>query len=130
VKQGDINRRVSSVGLPTQILQGQVAQSSLAAGQPYAGIDALLQRLGSFTGQGSQPQMVATPQRQPELTSGQIIGSAIQSAGSMIGDYMTTNALLKSLNRGGGVGTDGFTRDTRPYPELSGIDFSNNSIFG
>lgn len=95
----DLNFRLNTLGLPLQRTEQLTQLDSLLNNSRYAGIDALLQRLGFFNlGQGTPPSdRVYFSEAVPN--SQQFVGSALSQAGNALGDYYQTKSILDQLNK-------------------------------
>jgi hypothetical protein len=94
----DINRRLAGVNLPANLAQSDLSIRRSAADAPYAAIDSMLARLNQFR-TNATPSSLATPNIQPTINSGQIVGSAISNVGQAVGDYYNNKQLLDAINK-------------------------------
>lgn len=108
------NRQTSSIGLPFQLANSDLALRTNLANQPYADIDALMRRLSSFGINQSGGANLTTATPQPVINNTQIAGGVLAGLGSAIGSYGNNQTLAQAIAQFGGGGTTPRPASTTP----------------
>lgn len=103
----DITRRLNSAGAPARTYSDILGINNAARNEQFAGVDNVLKRLGLFTSTNSTPPTPGYVPVQPNINTGQIIGSTLGQIGQGYLQYQNNRDLINALRgpTGSGVKT-------------------------
>lgn len=104
----DQNRKIGAIGAPFNLAGLDLGLKDKLTSQQYAGIDALMARLGSFNVGGASGPGLNTAMPGSVLNNSQIAGGVLSGVGSTVSNYASNKELMdliNSLNLGRGAST-------------------------